>query len=374
VVVAAPQDLTACGDDNGSHRHFSGSQGDPCLFQGLSHQFIVHDRMLNYRAMKSLRGLLLALLLFPLPALAQGVRMSADFLPLDVGKKWTYDLTDGSGQKVGQIAFGVEEYTIVSGTSFYVLSEFPFSPETGEPIRFVRYDRDEKFFIRKAGNNEGPLFLDDLATTEVIEADAAGAPQKFILRMDKMSLTFQRGVGIVEARLERAGGPVIAKLVIAPPAGARPTGPVATSMERTVVLPPTPVAANRRESPTASVSATNPRVEVVANAVPGGYRFTIVAVNTSDKLLPLRFNSGQTYDFVIHDTLSDREVWRWSKGNFFTQVVRNDSIRAEGKWQFEVTWDRKDNNDSPVPAGAYRLTAIITSSPLIQTSIPLNLP
>jgi hypothetical protein len=330
--------------------------------------------MLNYRAMKSLRGLLLALLLFPLPALAQGVRMSADFFPLDVGKRWTYDLTDEAGRKVGQIAFGVEEYTIVAGTSFYVLSEFPFSPETGEPIRYVRYDREERYFIRKAGNNEGPLFLDDLASTEVIEVDAAGAPQKFVLRTDKMSLTFQRGVGIVEAKLERSGSSVIAKLVIAPPSGAKPTGPVATSTERTVVLPPTPVAANRRESPTASVSPTNPRIEVVANAVAGGYKFTIVATNTSDKLLPLKFNSGQTYDFVIYDTVADREIWRWSKAHFFTQVVRSESIRASGKWQFEVTWDRKDNNDSPVPAGAYRLTAMITSSPLIQTSIPLNLP
>jgi hypothetical protein len=59
--------------------------------------------------------------------------MPADFLPLEVGTRWIYDLTDEAGQKVGQMSFGVEEYTIIEGASFYVLSEFPFSEEQGEP-------------------------------------------------------------------------------------------------------------------------------------------------------------------------------------------------------------------------------------------------
>jgi hypothetical protein len=312
-------------------------------------------------------------MLLPVPGWGQGVRMSADFLPLEVGRRWTYDVTNEAGNKLGQISFAVEDYTIVAGASFYVLSEFPFSVETGEPIRFVRYDRGERYFIRKAGDNEGPLFLDDSSTTEVIDADSSGSPQKFVLRMDEMSLTFQRGVGIVEARMKRSGTPMIAKLVASPLAPGTRTGPTAASTERTVTIPP-PVVPNRREPPVASVSAQNPRIEVTANPTPEGYRFVLVVTNTSDKLLPLRFTSGQTYDFVIRDTLGDREVWRWSSGNFFTQVVRNESIRAEGKWQFDVTWNRKDNDEKPVPSGAYRLTAIVTSSPLLQVSIPLNIP
>jgi hypothetical protein len=332
--------------------------------------------MLNYQAMKSLRGIGLAVMLalLPLPGWAQGVRMSADFLPLEVGKQWSYDVTNEAGNKLGQLSFAVEDYTIVSGSSFYVLSEFPFSVET-QPIRFIRYDRGERYFIRKAGDNEGPLFLDDSATTEVIDADSSGAPQKFVLRMDEMSLTFQRGVGIVEARMKRSGTPVIAKLVASPAApGTRPSGPTAAApTDKTVLIPP-PVTSSRREPPVASVSAQNPRLEASATATPDGYRFVIVVTNTSDKLLPLRFNSSQTYDFVIRDTLGDREVWRWSNGNFFSQVVRNESIRAESKWQFDVTWNRKDNDDKLVPAGVYRLTAIVTSSPLLQVSIPLNIP
>jgi hypothetical protein len=193
--------------------------------------------------------------------------------------------------------------------------------------------------------------------------------------MNEMSLTFQRGVGIVEARMKRSGTPVIAKLVGSPGApGPRPGPTAAAPTDKTSVLIPPPVIPNRREPPVASVSAQNPRLEVSATPTPDGYRFVMVVTNTSDKLLPLRFTSSQTYDFVIRDTLGDREVWRWSDGNFFNQVIRNESIRAEGKWQFDETWNRKDNDGKPVPAGAYRLTAIVTSSPLLQVSIPLNIP
>jgi hypothetical protein len=377
MIVATSHDCAVCRDNHGTHRHFPRTQGGLRLLQGLPHQFVIHPRMLNYQAMKSLRGLWLVLLLvlLPVPGWSQGVRMSADFLPLEVGRQWAYDVTNEAGNKLGQISFAVEDYTIVSGTSFYVFSEFPFSVET-EAIRFIRYDRGERYFIRKAGDNEGPLFLDDSSTTEVIDSDSSGAPQKFILRMDEMSLTFQRGVGIVEARMKRSGTPVIAKLVTSPVGpGTRPSGPTAAApADKTSVLVPAPVTPPRREPPVASVSAQNPRLEVSATPTPDGYRLVMVVTNTSDKLLPLRFTSGQTYDFIIRDTLADREVWRWSNGNFFAQVIRNESIRAESKWQFDVTWNRKDNDDKPVPAGAYRLTAIVTSSPLLQVSIPLNIP
>jgi len=319
--------------------------------------------------MKSLRGLILAVLLFPLPGWAQGVRMSADFLPLEVGKRWIYDVTNEAGQKIGQIDFGVEEYTIVEGTSFYAVTEFPFSAETGEPIRFIRYDRSERFFIRKQRNNEGPLFLNDGAMTEVLESDSSGAPQKFVLKMDKLALTFQRGVGIVEAKMDRAGGVVTAKLIDGTSGGRNATSaPVAVPTTKDPIVIPPPVETTRRESPVATVTSQNPRIEVGVSPSPGGYQMIMVVLNTSDKLLPFRFNSGQTYDFIVQDAATSREIWRWSHDNFFTQVQRTESIRAGGKWQFEVTWNKKDNDDKPVPPGRYRLVGVVTSLPRVQAS------
>src|SRR5262249_36376336 len=156
--------------------------------------------------------LVLVLLLTAIPSFAQGVRMSADFLPLAVGNRWVYTVSNEDGKQLGELDFSVQEHTIVGGRSFYVLSGFPFSNESLKQTQLLRYDRQERQFIRSIQDREGPLFLNDGAATNVLESDSAGLPQKFQLKTDSMTLTFQRGVGIVEARLQTPNGVQIAKI------------------------------------------------------------------------------------------------------------------------------------------------------------------
>jgi hypothetical protein len=332
--------------------------------------------------MHPIRSLVLALVFVSL-AKAQGVRMPPEFLPLEVGKRWAYDLSTEGGQKTGQMVFAVEEYTIVAGTSFYVLSGFPFSNES-EEIRFVRYDRTERQFMRKLGTDEGPLFFGDGAVTEVLESDSSGTAQKFLLRMDTIALTFERGVGIIEARLEKPGGVVVARMVrnLPPATSAAPApAPVTTRTPASagtaptptvvvprsapmVVIPPAAPPPGRRESVTATLSSENPQMSVGVVPALGGYDIVIVVINTSEKLLPFRFNTGQTFDIVITNEAGN-EVWRWSKERFFTQVVRSDSIRPKGRWQFQEAWNRRDNDGNPLEPGRYRITATITSLPAV---------
>src|SRR5437773_11237782 len=99
------------------------------------------------------------LLVVPSALLAQpGVRMSSDFLRLEVGNRWVYDVFNEGGQKIGNMEFAVQEYRIVSGRSFYLLTQFPFAAENGGLIKLVRYDRQERQYMRMADNEEGPLF------------------------------------------------------------------------------------------------------------------------------------------------------------------------------------------------------------------------
>src|SRR6185295_5998114 len=113
------------------------------------------------RFMRLLSKIALVLLLTPISLLAQpGVRMSSDFLPLEVGNRWVYDVFNEAGQKTGNMDFMVQEYRIVGGVSFYLLSQFPFA-EDGGLIKLVRYDRQERQYMRMADNEEGPLFLAD---------------------------------------------------------------------------------------------------------------------------------------------------------------------------------------------------------------------
>src|SRR5215475_4155603 len=162
--------------------------------------------------MKPVSKLVLVLMFLPAALFAQpGVRMSADFLPLEVGNRWVYDVFNEAGQKTGAIEFAVQDYRIVGGRSFYLLTQFPFVPDGGL-IKLVRYDRQERQYMRMADNDEGPLFLADGTRVEVLQANDSGLPLKFVLHGDLADLTFQRGMGIVEARMHSGKDVQIAKL------------------------------------------------------------------------------------------------------------------------------------------------------------------
>src|SRR5262245_14788344 len=139
--------------------------------------------------MRVIWKLVLFVLFLPVTLLAQsGVRMSADFLPLEVGNRWVYDVVNEAGQKTGTLEFAVQDYRIVSGRSFYLLTQFPFVTD-GALIKLVRYDRQERQYMRVVDNDEGPLFLADGTRAEVIQADDSGLPVKFILYGDFVDLT-----------------------------------------------------------------------------------------------------------------------------------------------------------------------------------------
>src|SRR5262249_35201737 len=90
-------------------------------------------------------------LLFPASLFAQpGVRMSADFLPLEVGNRWVYDVFNEGGQKVRALDFAVQEYRIVGGRSFYLVTSFPFVTDDTSATKLIRYDREEREYMRMA--------------------------------------------------------------------------------------------------------------------------------------------------------------------------------------------------------------------------------
>ena len=171
---------------------------------------------------------------------------------------------------------------------------------------------------------------------------------------------FQRGVGIVEARLQTADGVHIAKIAsssigkgsVAPPAATTAAAPVPARVPVTSVSQVTP---------------ENPVLVVSSESDPAGLKLELLVINTVDKLLPFNFNSSKTYDFIITDPATDKEIWRSSHGMMYAQAIRSDSIRASSKWTFSEVWNRRDNDRNPVPPGKYRLTGILSSQPPIQS-------
>lgn len=340
--------------------------------------------------MKLVSKLAFLVILLPATLLAQpGVRMSADFFPLEVGNRWVYDVFNEAGQKVDQLDFGVQEYRIVGGRSFYILTQFPFVTD-GSMIRFVRYDKQERTYMRILDNDEGALFLADGARVEVLQKDDSGLPSKFIMYGDLVDLTFQRGVGIIEARMHGNKAVEIAKLTTfrtsdrqaaeakaeGAPVNTQPKSPPPQqpqqsqqggppSQVRTPQQPQSPASKTGLEN-VAKATEENVAVDVQASDVPGGTKFLLVAINTTDKLVPFSFTTGQTYDFSIVDA-TGQEVWRWSRRMFFSQVKRQEAIRPNKNWTFEVTWNHRDNDLNIVKPGKYTVVGSISSHPPMES-------
>ena len=303
----------------------------------------------------------------PVSLLAQGVRMSGDFLPLEVGNRWVYDIVNDGGQKVGSVDFAIKEHRIIDGRSYYVLSGFPFAPDDGSLDRMIRYDRQERQYMRMIDNEEGPLFLADGASAEVLQADDSGLPLKFVLRMDLFDLTFQRGVGVVEARIHAGNNVQVAKLSSMRVGGPPPAAQAGPTVHNPADAPPTTPPQEQKPrmgiDNVAKLSEENPALDVQAVEVSGGHKFVLNVFNISDKLLPFEFTSGQTYDFAVIDTVTGQEVWRWSRRMFFTQVIRKEAIRPSKNWTFEVTWNHRDNDLNPVEPGKYAVVGTISTQP-----------
>lgn len=66
-------------------------------------------------------------------------------------------------------------------------------------------------------------------------------------------------------------------------------------------------------------------------------RLALDVRNVGGKHAELTFPSGQSYDFIVVDSLG-KEVWRWSHGRMFTQGVTNKQLGAGEAIEIGETW------------------------------------
>jgi hypothetical protein len=80
----------------------------------------------------------------------------------------------------------------------------------------------------------------------------------------------------------------------------------------------------------------------LVTVAPTAIQFALGVKNVGKKHVELTFRSGQSYDFIVVDSVG-REVWRWSAGRMFTQGVQNkqlssgDAMNAREKWVAPVS-------------------------------------
>lgn len=98
-----------------------------------------------------------------------------------------------------------------------------------------------------------------------------------------------------------------------------------------------------------------PRVESALDvSTDDGVRFAFHVTNAGGGKVEMNFPSGQTHDVVVIDA-AGREVWRWSQGRMFTQLVQNKILRNADTLSFDEMW--KD-----APRGQYTAVARLASA------------
>jgi hypothetical protein len=64
--------------------------------------------------------------------------------------------------------------------------------------------------------------------------------------------------------------------------------------------------------------------------------FVLQVTNVSESPVRLEFTSGQTHDFVV--LAADREVWRWSADQMFTQALHSLAVAPGATLTYTAAW------------------------------------
>jgi hypothetical protein len=294
--------------------------------------------------------------------------MSPDFLPLEVGNLWRYQIAGPDGEILGRFEVEVLGHAIVEGSSVYVFSRFPLLPEGFEDPIAVRFDREGRQYLYTDGQTTRALFPSRGVGAQVTGTDPAGVPREVRIDYGDRTVTLERGVGLTSGTIETAEGVRTLALF-----GARVGGLIVGDASPQAAAP-----FFRVEEPVDNVvlaSEAGPVLEVEAEATANGHLFRLRARNLTEKLLAFDFRSSQSFDFVVTDPGTGEEVWRWARRMFFSQVIRSEAIRIGGQWSFEAEWNHRDNDLDPVPPGRYRLRGFLTSetgfeSDVIEFEVP----
>ena len=112
----------------------------------------------------------------------------------------------------------------------------------------------------------------------------------------------------------------------------------------------------------AKVAKSPVSAQISVRRTESNIRFALRVVNTSKKRVEITFPSGQTYDFVVIDSVG-REMWRWGSDRMFTQALRNKLLGAGESLDFEETLKAP-----ALPPGRYTARATLTSAnyPLVE--------
>lgn len=288
--------------------------------------------------------------------------LSSDYFPLNLGNRWIYSRSDSRFKKTDTVKVEVISTPIIKWRTYYVVSQLPFVPglENASNI-LIRFDDETRRFRRLTPEGESLLFPVGESADAKFDFSVDENQSQIPNRMSYLTcpdcadagteIVFDRGIGPVSVGLTFSWGTESYDLRSAEVNGKH----FGERIE--------PEKANPKESKSGPVvSRADPNLTLEIDKKDNQARLSLKVKNPTDSFLSFKFTTSQDYDFVVKDKESGLEIWRWSKGSYFSKVLRNVALLPEKEWKFEAFWDFKDSERNDIKEGTYQAIGILTTN------------
>jgi hypothetical protein len=287
--------------------------------------------------------------------------LGPDYFPLTIGNRWIYTRSESRLNKKDTVRIEIISTPIIKWKTYYVFNQLPFVPglESANNI-LVRYDTPMQCFVKLTPEGDKPLFPAGAEADALFEPSVDSENRPVANRLSYlgclhcenagMEMVFDRGVGIVAIESTFPWGTENYELRSAE-----------VNQRRFGELMVDPKAKSKKAPRGPIISRADPNFNLEVEKGLAGARLIMRVKNPTESFLSFNFSTSQTYDFVAREKESGFEVWRWSKGNFFSPVLRNLALLPEEEWKFEEVWDYRDNEHNNIRHATYEIVAILTT-------------
>jgi hypothetical protein len=103
-------------------------------------------------------------------------------------------------------------------------------------------------------------------------------------------------------------------------------------------------------------------------------KFTLAARNTTQQDMPVRFSSGQRYDFELYrgKNAKGTKVWQWARGRMFTMMLSSVSLKPGKPLEFTEAYRPGTDGMPALEPGFY--TVVATLKGVSKTTPPVSMP
>ena len=309
------------------------------------------------------------------PEGGSGLSLPPDYFPLNLGNHWIYSRTDSRFKKTESVKVEIISTPIIKWKTYYVVSHLPFVPglENTNNI-LIRFDDATRRFVRLTPEGEVPLFSVGESADARFDVSFDDSQNPVPNRMSYLTcpdcddagteIVFDRGIGPISIGITFGWGTESWDLKSAEVNGKH-------FGER--IQEEHPQSKEAKSGPV--VSRADPDLSLEIEKKDTEAKLSLRVKNPTDSYLSFKFGTSQDFDFVVKDKDTGLEIWRWSKGSYFSKVLRNVALLPEKEWKFEALWDFKDSEKNDIKHGTYQAVGILmTNEPRESQPIDIVFP